>query len=57
MHLDDGTVLGFQFEYEDTIEKTSFKQLRHSEKYNAQSDNEINNIIKKRMAWKGETFS
>lgn len=48
--LDDGAVLGFQVEHEDTIEPTSlnnyiFKQLRQNEKYAKISDDELNNII------------
>lgn len=48
--LDDGAVLGFQVEHEDTIEPTSlnnhiFAILRQSEKYAHFSDAEINNII------------
>ncbi|UYY97942.1 HsdR family type I site-specific deoxyribonuclease [Peribacillus frigoritolerans] len=48
--LDDGAVLGFQVEHEDTIEPTSlnnyiFAQLRQSEKYAHFSDDEINDII------------
>ncbi len=48
--LEDGAVLGFQVEHEDTIEPTSlnnyiFAQLRQNEKYAHYSDDEINNII------------
>ncbi|MDA2309766.1 type I restriction endonuclease subunit R, EcoR124 family [Bacillus cereus] len=48
--LEDGAVLGFQVEHEDTIEQTSlnnciFDQLRQNEKYAKFSDNEINDII------------
>jgi len=48
--LDDGAVLGFQVEHEDTIEPTSlsnhiFNQLRLNEMYANFSDNEINDII------------
>ncbi|TCS93305.1 type I restriction endonuclease subunit R [Hazenella coriacea] len=48
--LDDGSVLGFQVEHEDTIEPTSlnnyiFKQLRQNEKYADVSDDELNHII------------
>ena len=48
--LEDGAVLGFQVEHEDTIEQTSlnnyiFTQLRQNEKYAALSDDEINDII------------
>lgn len=48
--LDDGAVLGFQVEHEDTVESTSlsnhiFAQLRQKEKYAHFSDNEINDMI------------
>jgi type I restriction enzyme, R subunit len=48
--LEDGAVLGFQVEHEDTIEPTSLKnyifaQLREKEKYAHLSDDEINEII------------
>ncbi|MGG3480017.1 HsdR family type I site-specific deoxyribonuclease [Peribacillus frigoritolerans] len=48
--LDDGAVLGFQVEHEDTIEPTSlnnhlFSQLRQNEKYANCSDEEVNDII------------
>lgn len=48
--LDDGSVLGFQVEHEDTIEPTSlnnhiFALLRQSEKYAHFSSEEINNMI------------
>ncbi|WP_150285061.1 type I restriction endonuclease subunit R [Rummeliibacillus sp. TYF-LIM-RU47] len=48
--LDDGAVLGFQVEHEDTIEPTSlnnyiFNQLRQSEKYANLNDDEINDTI------------
>ncbi len=48
--LDDGAVLGFQVEHEDTIEPTSlnnyiFDQLRQNEKYVNLSDDEINEMI------------
>ncbi|MGF7536195.1 HsdR family type I site-specific deoxyribonuclease [Bacillus mexicanus] len=48
--LDDGAVLGFQVEHEDTIDLTSlnnhiFEQLRHQEKYANCSDDEINDMI------------
>lgn len=48
--LDDGAVLGFQVEHEDTVEPTSlnnhiFAQLRQNEKYAHSSDDEINMII------------
>ena len=48
--LDDGAVLGFQVEHEDTIEPTSlnnyiFSQLRQKEKYAHFSDDEMNDMI------------
>ncbi|AAU22331.1 MULTISPECIES: type I restriction endonuclease subunit R [Bacillus] len=48
--LDDGAVLGFQVEHEDTIDPTSlnnyiFNQLRQNEKYANLTADEINNII------------
>ncbi|KXI79842.1 deoxyribonuclease [Bacillus cereus] len=48
--LEDGAVLGFQVEHEDTIETTSlnnhiFKELRQNEKYANLGDDEINDII------------
>lgn len=48
--LDDGAVLGFQVEHEDTIDQTSlnnyiFNQLRQNEKYANLTADEINNII------------
>lgn len=48
--LDDGSVLGFQVEHEDTIEPTSlsnriFNQLRQTEKYANYTDNELNEFI------------
>ncbi|CUB24662.1 Type-1 restriction enzyme R protein [Bacillus subtilis] len=48
--LDDGAVLGFQVEHEDTIDPTSlnnhiFEQLRHQEKYANCSTDEVNDII------------
>ncbi|MCM3758722.1 HsdR family type I site-specific deoxyribonuclease [Sporosarcina aquimarina] len=48
--LEDGSVLGFQVEHEDTIESTSltnsiFKQLRQQEKYASLTDDEINHVI------------
>ncbi|SIS05807.1 type I restriction endonuclease subunit R [Bacillus velezensis] len=48
--LDDGAVLGFQVEHEDTIDPTSlnnhiFELLRHQEKYANCSDDEINDMI------------
>jgi len=48
--LDDGAVLGFQVEHEDTIETTSlnnyiFNQMRPKEKLANLSDNELNDLI------------
>ncbi|MCY7883812.1 HsdR family type I site-specific deoxyribonuclease [Bacillus spizizenii] len=48
--LDDGAVLGFQVEHEDTIDPTSlnnhiFEQLRHHEKYANCSADEVNDMI------------
>lgn len=48
--LDDGAVLGFQVEHEDTIDEITlinhiFTQLRQNEKYSHCSDDEINKII------------
>ncbi|HDR6245957.1 TPA: type I restriction endonuclease subunit R [Bacillus cereus] len=48
--LEDGAVLGFQVEHEDTIEPTSlnnhiFRQLRQNEKYSNLGDDEINDMI------------
>ncbi|MEC1502348.1 type I restriction endonuclease subunit R [Bacillus sonorensis] len=48
--LDDGAVLGFQVEHEDTIDPTSlnnyiFNQLRQNEKYANLTADEINHII------------
>ncbi|MEK7014146.1 HsdR family type I site-specific deoxyribonuclease [Bacillus sp. FSL M7-1020] len=48
--LEDGAVLGFQVEHEDTIEPTSlnnhiFRKLRQNEKYANLGDDEINDMI------------
>ena len=48
--LDDGAVLGFQVEHEDTVESTSldnyiFSQMRPKEKFAELSDNELNDKI------------
>lgn len=48
--LEDGAVLGFQVEHEDTIEPTSlnnriFSILRQDERYADLSDNELNELI------------
>lgn len=59
--LDDGAVLGFQVEHEDTIEPTSlinhiFAQLRQNEKYVHCSDDEINKIIDKMDGMEMEAY-
>lgn len=59
--LNDGAVLGFQVEHEDTIEPISlnnyiFEQLRISEKYADKSDNEINSIIDGMEGIEKETY-
>ncbi|OXS56431.1 type I restriction enzyme R subunit [Bacillus sp. V-88] len=48
--LEDGSVLGFQVEHEDTIESTSlynyiFEQLRLNEKFGDCTDDELNEMI------------
>lgn len=48
--LEDGSVLGFQVEHEDTVEPSSlhnyiFDQLRQNEKYAGLSDDELSNMI------------
>ncbi|MCW1928676.1 type I restriction endonuclease subunit R [Bhargavaea beijingensis] len=48
--LEDGSVLGFQVEHEDTVEPTSlynhiFTQLRQTEKYATYSDEQLNTLI------------
>ena len=48
--MNDGAVLGFQVEHEDTVEPTSlnnhiFAKLRQNEKYAHCSDDKINDII------------
>ncbi|PHF82261.1 deoxyribonuclease [Bacillus toyonensis] len=59
--LDDGAVLGFQVEHEDTIKLVSlnnniFDQLRQSEKYAKFSDNEINDIIDQMNGMEKEAY-
>ncbi|MCY7864455.1 HsdR family type I site-specific deoxyribonuclease [Bacillus spizizenii] len=59
--LDDGAVLGFQVEHEDTIDPTSlnnyiFEQLRHHEKYANFSDDEINDMIDQMDGIEKETY-
>ncbi|MBX0319058.1 type I restriction endonuclease subunit R [Shouchella clausii] len=59
--LDDGAVLGFQVEHEDTIEPTSlynyiYEQLRENEKYANLSDDEINEMIDQMGGIEKETY-
>lgn len=59
--LDDGAVLGFQVEHEDTIKPVSlnnniFDQLRQSEKYAKFSGNEINDIIDQMNGMEKEAY-
>lgn len=59
--LEDGAVLGFQVEHEDTIEPTSlnnyiFGQLRQNEKNANFSDDEINDIIDQMDVVEKETY-
>ena len=59
--LEDGSVLGFQVEHEDTIEPISldnyiFGQLRLNEKYADLGDNEINDIIDQMDGIEKETY-
>ncbi len=59
--LDDGAVLGFQVEHEDTIESTSlynhiFEQLRQNEKYSNLSEDEINEMIDQMGGIEKETY-
>ncbi|SHF02108.1 type I restriction enzyme, R subunit [Seinonella peptonophila] len=59
--LDDGAVLGFQVEHEDTIEPTSldniiFNQLCKKEKYAHLSDEEINHLIDQMDGVKKEKY-
>jgi type I restriction enzyme R subunit len=59
--LDDGAVLGFQVEHEDTIDPTSlsnyiFNQLRVDVKYADCSDDEINNMVDQMDAVKKEDY-
>ncbi|MEK3984257.1 HsdR family type I site-specific deoxyribonuclease [Paenibacillus sp. FSL K6-3166] len=59
--LDDGAVLGFQVEHEDTIEPTSlnnyiFSLLRPNIKYANLSDDEINRIIDKMERMEKEAY-
>lgn len=59
--LDDGAVLGFQVEHEDTIKTTSlynhiFEQMRQNEKYVQLSDDEINEMIDQMNGIEKETY-
>ncbi|MED1204212.1 type I restriction endonuclease subunit R [Heyndrickxia acidicola] len=59
--LDDGAVLGFHVEHEDTIDPTSlnnyiFNQLRQNEKYANVSDDEINDMIDKMDGMEKEAY-
>lgn len=59
--LEDGAVLGFQVEHEDTIEPTSlnnyiFEQLRHDKKHANLSDDEVNNLIDEMDGVEKETY-
>lgn len=59
--LDDGAVLGFQVEHEDTIEPTSlynhfFEQLRQNEKHVHLSNDEINDMIDQMDGIEKETY-
>ena len=59
--LDDGAVLGFQVEHEDTIEPTSidnmiFNQLKLQERYINYSDDQLNEVIDKMEGVKKESY-
>jgi type I restriction enzyme, R subunit len=59
--LEDGSVLGFQVEHEDTIEPTSlnntiFNHLRQNEKYAQYTDEELNEFIDKMDGIEKETY-
>ncbi|MDW0114365.1 HsdR family type I site-specific deoxyribonuclease [Sporosarcina saromensis] len=59
--LEDGSVLGFQVEHEDTIEPTSldnyiFEQLRQKEKYASVTDDELNDLIDKMEQFEKESY-
>lgn len=59
--LDDGAVLGFQVEHEDTIEQTSLDNhihtlLRTKEKYAHLSDDELNGVIDQMDGIEKETY-
>uniref|UniRef100_UPI001F5A0D8A type I restriction endonuclease subunit R, EcoR124 family n=1 Tax=Bacillus cereus group sp. BfR-BA-01325 TaxID=2920301 RepID=UPI001F5A0D8A len=59
--LDDGAVLGFQVEHEDTVEPTSlnnyiFAKLRQNEKYAHFSDDKINDIIDQMDSMEKEAY-
>ncbi|KAA0566614.1 type I restriction endonuclease subunit R [Bacillus sp. CH30_1T] len=59
--LEDGSVLGFQVEHEDTIESISLynhilEQLRLNEKYAESTDDELNEMIDKMDGVEKETY-
>lgn len=59
--LEDGSVLGFQVEHENTIEPTSlenkiFKQLQQDERYASAADDTINDVINDMDGMKKESF-
>ena len=59
--LEDGSVLGFQVEHEDTIESTSlynyiFGQLRQNEKYADCTDDDLNAMIDEMDGIEKETY-
>ncbi|WP_341321289.1 HsdR family type I site-specific deoxyribonuclease [Solibacillus sp. FSL H8-0523] len=59
--LEDGAVLGFQVEHEDSIEPTSltnsiFNRLRQQEKYAGLTDDEINLVIDQMNGMEKETY-
>ncbi|MCU4806634.1 HsdR family type I site-specific deoxyribonuclease [Bacillus cereus] len=59
--LEDGSVLGFQVEHEDTIEPTSlnnqiYQQLRQVEKYATYSPDRINKLIDEMVGVKKEEY-
>ncbi|MED2974089.1 HsdR family type I site-specific deoxyribonuclease [Fictibacillus sp. B-59209] len=59
--LEDGSVLGFQVEHEDTIESTSlynyiFSQLRQNEKYAEFTNDELNAMIDSMDGIEKETY-
>ncbi|MBC1500157.1 type I restriction endonuclease subunit R [Listeria weihenstephanensis] len=59
--LDDGAVLGFQVEHEDTIEPNSlhnhiYENLRHMEKYSGKSNSEISDMVDEMSAIEKESY-